>query len=89
MIQLINNCAQQIEIEGVGQQLATLATWKKENLIFTRLGNFGEWTCWDEIECPIEFLNRYGGEAIACAATEKEAIRKFCHEEGVELPFWW
>lgn len=85
----------QLEIEGIGQQKATLADWKRENDVYTHYSEYMEcedgpaWSCWDQIESPIEFGEKYSFDAIGVGSTEKEAIIKFCSENEIKLPFWW
>jgi len=82
---------QQLGIEGIGQQKATLSDWKKQNGIFTHKSDICEkqWTAWNEIESPCDFLSEYGGEAFGFGATEKAAILDFCEKENIKPPFWW
>lgn len=84
----------QLELDGIGQQLAKLSDWKKENNIFTHNSmvndpEYKNWSCWDEIEGALDFMDKYGYDAIALAHTEKEAIIKFCTDNDIKLPFWW
>ena len=86
---------QQLEINGIGQQKATLTDWKKENNIYTHklndetLDHDVQWSCWDEFKCVEEFASDYGYDAIALGKTEKQAILKFCHDNEIKPPFWW
>lgn len=83
---------QQLGLAGIGQQLMTLATWKKENQIFTHksfLDDDLRWSAWDEIEDFHDFMSTYGPDCIARGNSEKEAILKFCEWNGIEPPFWW
>lgn len=85
----------QLEIDGIGQQLATLEDWKAQNKIFTHRSEYHEvfngpvWSCWDEIEDPFEFDEKYSFNAMGYGDTEKEAIIDFCINEEIALPFWW
>lgn len=81
---------QQLEIEGIGQQLATLDQWKIDNNIFTHKTYCEEpWSCWNEIECALDFADKYGMEAICVGNTEKQAVTSFCFENQINMPFWW
>jgi len=83
---------EQLSIEGIGQQKATLGDWKKVNKIYTwNSPGCGDhpWTCWDEMESPGDFGDKYGFDAMGFGATEKEAIIEYCEKEEIELPFWW
>lgn len=84
----------QLELEGIGQQKATLADWKAGNNIYTfysenMAGEECPWSCWDEIESPIDFMEQYGCDSIGVGETEKEAIIEFCMDNEIKLPFWW
>lgn len=84
----------QLEIEGIGQQKVTLSMWKKENNIFTHNSPHmpdkkTNWSCWDEYECPGDFISSYSDSAMGYGETEKEAILKFCYDNEINPPFWW
>lgn len=81
----------QLEIEGIGQQKATLSDWKRDNKIYTwhSPGCDHEWSCWDEIESPHDFGHTYSFDAMGFGNTEKEAILDYCQKEGIAPPFWW
>ncbi len=82
----------QLELDGIGQQLATLEGWKEENKIFTRDTHENKdlpWIAWDEIESPYEFSYKYSFMDMAFGSTEKEAIENYCQQESIRLPFWW
>ena len=83
----------QLEIDGIGQQRATLSEWKSQNNIFTYHAKFADdhtkWTCWDKIEDPSEFLGKYGDHCFGFGLTEKAAILNFCQKHRVKPPFWW
>lgn len=86
--------SKQLEIDGIGQQKASLADWKKQNKIFTHdaphMGNDGpRWSCWAEIAAPSDFLEIYGQDAFGYGGSEKTAITDFCQKHEIELPFWW
>ena len=83
---------QQIEIEGIGQQLATLEGWKNQNQIFTHKSHIDDdkkWNAWGETESPFDFLHKYGDSAFGFGETEKEAILNYCEQENIKPPFWW
>ncbi len=82
---------QQLGIEGIGQQLATLADWKKQNNIFTHKGIIEDkpWSAWSELESPFDFLHEYGDSAFGFGKTEKVAILNYCEQENINPPFWW
>jgi hypothetical protein len=83
----------QLEIEGIGQQKASLSDWKVENNIYTHHAPHMEgnkrWTCWAEIECPAEFLGQHGDHNMGFGETQKAAIQDFCKLHNVAPPFWW
>ena len=82
----------QLTIDGIGQQLTTLAQWKKENNIFTHKNDCDDalpWSAWDEIESPFEFADKYSFDAIVRGNSEKQAILKYCEQEQIKPPFWW
>jgi len=81
----------QLEIEGIGQQKATLSDWKKENKIYTYESNGIEkpWSAWGEVEAPWDFGHEYGFDKMGLGNTEKEAIWSFCDKWGIQPPFWW
>ena len=83
----------QLELEGIGQQKFTLSMWKKQNGIFTHKSPLYDqshpWTCWDEMESPVDFLDKYGMDSFGYGNTEKEAIEDFCDDNDIELPFFW
>lgn len=87
----MKSCENQLEIEGIGQQLFDIDIWKKNNGIFTfKSGGMPKfWSAWNEIEDPVEFLNNYGGDAFGYGDSEKEAIIEFCEIEKIEIPFHW
>lgn len=83
----------QLEIPGIGQQLATLADWKKDNSVFTHHADHmpadeNPWCAWDEIESPSHFLEKFG-DLFGYGKTEKAAIIDFCGQHDIKLPFWW
>lgn len=82
----------QLEIDGIGQQKATLKDWKSVNKIYTwnspRCGD-KPWSCWDEIESPGDFGHTYGFEEMGFGSTEKDAIIDYCKKQDIKLPFWW
>ena len=84
----------QLELVGIGQQKMTLEQWKKDNNIFTHRHYVPTedeklWSCWDELESPHDFIDKYGQQAIAMSMTEKQAILDFCFDNEIEIPFWW
>ena len=84
----------QLELEGIGQQLASLSQWKKDNGIYTHHHycpdeDEMEWSCWDEFESPLEFIERYPMDAMGYGKSQKSAIIDFCQKEQIDLPFWW
>lgn len=84
----------QLEIEGIGQQLATLADWKKDHAVFTHkswASHHGEkpWNAWAGNPRPLDHLETNGEGAFGFGETEKEAILNLCEKENIEPPFWW
>lgn len=82
----------QLEIEGIGQQLATLEDWKKERKVFTHKSDAVDetpWSAWDEIESAHDFGHKYGFDSMGFGKTEKEAILNYCYQENIKPPFWW
>jgi len=86
---------QQLEINGIGQQVMTPDEWKQQNNIFTRelndddLDDGVRWACWDEHECVEEFASIYSYDSVALGESEKEAILSFCNANDIAPPFWW
>ncbi|WP_417550160.1 hypothetical protein [Methylophaga sp.] len=86
--------AEQLEIDGIGQQKAKLSDWKKANDIFTHHSPHMDkadlqWTCWSEDNDPGDFLGKHGDDAFGFGSSEKAAIADFCHKHNIERPFWW
>lgn len=86
--------SQQLEIEGIGQQKATLSQWKIDNSVFTHHsphleGNGFTWSCWGESSDPEQFLSKYGDNSFGFGNSEKSAILSFCNKHNIEIPFWW
>jgi len=81
----------QLDIPGIGQQLATLAEWKAQNKIYTQMINSEDydWSAWDEIESPHEFGSKFGFDCMGLGNSEKEAILNYCGKQNIDPPFWW
>lgn len=84
----------QLEIEGIGQQKATLADWKKDNEIYSHkawavLAGDCPWSAWANNPDPIDHLGNHGDHWFGHGETEKEAILKLCEIEEIKIPFWW
>ena len=84
----------QIGLPGIGQKKMTLSMWKKENNIYTlhlidHEEVWNSWACWDEIENPLDFMEKYNNMAPGYGKTEKDAILDFCNKEEIKPPFWW
>ncbi len=83
----------QLEIPGIGQQLATLDDWKAENDIFTHNSGFSDdglpWSAWSGIESPHDFGHEHSFDSMGYGNTEKDAIVQYCLKEKIRLPFWW
>lgn len=86
--------SEQIEIPGIGRQKMTLSMWKSENKIYThheaeQNKDCDRYTCWDEIEDPVEFGHTHGFDCMGFGDTEKKAIIDYCTKHELNLPFWW
>ena len=84
----------QLGIEGIGQQKYTLSMWKAEHNIFTHHSPHmpdkeTNWSCWDEYECPSDFISNYSDSAMGYGETEKDCILNFCQDNEIKPPFWW
>ncbi len=90
---MVKKTAIQLEIPGIGQQLATLDDWKAENLIFTHNSGFSDnglaWSAWGEIESPHDFGHEYSFDSMGYGSTEKDAIVQYCAKVKINPPFWW
>lgn len=85
---------QQLSIDGIGQQKATIANWKKENRVYTHFSAMTSsgglpWSSWTENPDPIDELSRYGDSAFGFGNSEKEAIIDVCKKQKIKLPFWY
>ncbi len=84
----------QLEIAGIGQQIATVSDWKKENDVYTHKSwglpaGDNPWNAWCGNPDAGDHLNNKGEDAFGFGETEKEAILNLCSKEEIKPPFWW
>jgi len=83
----------QLEIDGIGQQKYQLSDWKREHKVFAHHAPHMEestWSSWHGIDCPSEFLGRYGDSAFGFGMTERECLDDLLEKwPDIPRPFWW